>query len=547
MPESFDYIVVGAGSAGCVVAARLSEDPKVSVLLLEAGPHDRTPAVRVPAAFFKLHGTARRWEYATEPIAGANGRVMSIPQGRTLGGGSSVNGMMYVRGQGQDFEDWRAAGCTGWGFDEVLPFFRKSENNQRLAGPYHGTEGPMHVGDPAGAHPLAYAFIRAAMEVGDYAGRPIRHNGDFNGEVQEGVGLYQTTIGGGERSSSASAFLAPAAGRPNLTVRTDAHVHRVLIDDAMDGDLAPKRASGVAYSLSESGPEICVAARREVVVSTGAIATPKLLMLSGIGPGEHLHAHGVPVQVDLPAVGGNYHDHLLISAMGRLREPISLFGHDRGLHAVRHLLQWALLRTGVLSTNVLEAGGFFDLDGDGRPEVQMHLVPRLPYAPGQPGGEHGLTVSAYALACKSRGDIRLRDKQPRSSALLRTGYLDHPDDVRLLGSGLRLARRILRSPSLARLLSTEIGATAQLDESDDAAMENLVRQEARTVYHPAGTCRMGGDAQSVVDPQLRVRGVSGLRVADASVMPTIVRGNTNATAVMVGERAAHFMQTDSGN
>lgn len=500
--------------------------------------------MRVPAAFFRLHSTVRRWEYATEPAPGANGRTMSIPQGHTLGGGSSVNGMMYVRGQREDFDAWRAAGCTGWGFDEVLPFFRKSENNQRLAGPYHGTEGPMHVGDPAGAHPLAYAFTRAAMEVGDYAGRPIRYNGDFNGEVQEGVGLYQTTIRDGERSSTASAFLLPAKRRPNLTVRTDAHVHRVLIEDAVNDNRAAKRAVGVAYSLTEHGPETSVTARREVVVSANAIATPKVLMLSGIGPGPHLHSHAVTVHVDLPAVGANYHDHLLISAMGRLREPISLFGHDRGLRAVRHLLQWALLRTGVLSTNVLEAGGFFDLDGDGRPEVQMHLVPRLPYAPGQPGGEHGLTVSAYALACKSRGDIRLRDNRPRSSAVLRTGYLDHPDDVRLLGSGLRLARRILRSPSLARLLSAEIGATAQPDDSDEAALEQLVRQEARTVYHPAGTCRMGGDALSVVDARLRVRGVMGLRVANASVMPTIVRGNTNATAIMVGERAADFIHGD---
>lgn len=544
MNETFDYIVVGGGSAGCVLAARLTEQPGIKVLLLEAGPHERTLAVRVPAAFFRLHGTNRRWEYEAEPAAGANNRKMVVPQGRTLGGGSSVNGMMYIRGQREDFDDWRAAGCTGWGYEDVLPYFVKSECNQRLAGRYHGSDGPMQVGDPAGAHPLAYAFIRAAMEVGVYAGRQIRYNGDFNGETQEGVGLYQTTIGRGERSSTASAFLRDALGRPNLVVRTGAHVHRIELADVRDGRAA-KRAVGVVYSIGDStaGPERRADARHEVVVSAGAIATPKILMLSGIGPAAHLQSIGVAVQVDRAGVGSNYQDHLLISAMGRLRDPISLFGHDRGLRALRHIVQWAALRTGVLSTNVLEAGGFFDLDGDGRPEVQMHLVPRLPYAPGQPGGEHGITVSSYALSCKSRGEVRLRDANPGSKPVLRTNYLAHPDDVRLCGAGLGLARRVLRAPSLARLLSGEIGAAANLDESDEAAIERVVRQEARTVYHPAGTCRMGNDADAVVDTELRLRGVAGLRVADGSVMPTIVRGNTNATAIMIGERAADFIRS----
>jgi choline dehydrogenase len=550
MNEAFDYIVVGGGSAGCVVASRLSQRPEVRVLLLEAGPHDKTLWVRVPAAFFKLHGTARRWEYETEAAPSAAGRSMSIPQGRTLGGGSSVNGMMYVRGQRADYDGWAAAGCAGWSYEEVLPYFRKSEGNQRLAGHYHGTEGPLKVGDPAGVHPLAWAFTRAAMEIGEYAGRPIRYNPDFNGETQEGVGLYQTTIGHGERSSTAAAFLYEARRRPNLVVRTGAHVHRVILSD--DGAAAggPKRASGVAYSLGDRtpGPEIVAEARCEVVVCAGAIASPKILLLSGIGPGEHLHERGVAVQVDRPAVGANFHDHMLISVAARLREPISLYGHDKGWRAFRHALQWAALRTGVLSTNVLEAGGFFDIDGDGRPEVQMHLVPRLPYAPGQPSGEHGLTASSYALACKSRGDVRLRNRDPRASAILRTGYLDHPDDIRLLESGFLLARRVLRSPSMARLLTgEEIGATAGVREEDAAALETLMREQARTVYHPAGTCRMGSDAEAVVDTRLRVRGVRDLRVADASVMPTITRGNTNAPAIMIGERAAAFLDEDRGH
>jgi len=548
MNETYDYIIVGGGSAGCVLAARLTEHPHTKVLLLEAGPDDRTLAVRIPAAFFRLHGTRRRWEYEAEPAAAANGRKMVIPQGRTLGGGSSVNGMMYIRGQREDFDAWNAAGCSGWSYEEVLPYFLKSERNQRLSGRYHGTSGPMRVGDPAGAHRLAYAFIQAALEVDSHAGRRIRYNGDFNGDTQEGVGLYQTTIGDGERSSTARAFLRDAMGRPNLVVRTGAHVHRVLVEDTPVNDRAPKRAVGVAYSTGDRtpDPERLAMACREVVLSAGAIATPKILMLSGIGPGPRLHALGLPVHVDLPGVGANYHDHLLVSVMGRLRDPISLFQHDRGWKAVRHVAQWALLRTGVLSTNVLEAGGFFDLDGDGRPEIQMHLVPRLPYAPGQPGDEHGLTLSAYGLACKSRGEVRLRSTDPRAGAILRTGYLEHPDDVPLLASGLRLARRIMRAPSLSGLVTGEIGATAHLDESDDGALEQIVRQEARTVYHPAGTCKMGSGPDSVVDPRLRVRGIAGLRVADASVMPTITRGNTNAPTIMIGERAADFMVRDTG-
>ena len=531
--ETFDYIVVGGGSAGCVIAARLTEDRDVRVLLLEAGPTDKVPAVQIPAGFAKLHGTKRFWEYETEPEPHANNRRVPVPQGRTLGGGSSVNGLIYIRGQREDYDGWRDAGCEGWGFDDVLPWFRRSEGNQRLSGRLHNTTGPLGVCDNTFVHPLSYAYVQAAMELGDYAGRPISYNDDFNGARQEGVGLYQTTKRDGYRHSTARAFLREAEQRSNLVVRTNAFVERLLFDG--------RRATGVGYRIGK-GAVVSASARREVVISAGAIATPKILQLSGIGPGALLQSLGIPVVADLPGVGANYQDHLLFLVMARLKEPLSLLGHDRGLKAARHLLQWFMFKTGVLSSNVLEAGGFFDLDGDGRPEVQMHLVPRLPFAPGQPKGEHGITVSSYALALKSRGEIRLRDNNPDTPALFRANYLSHADDVRTLMQAVKLARSIIAAPSLGRLVDGEIGPSSGVKSDDDTALEALVRNGARTVYHPAGTCRMGSDRDAVVDTRLKVHGIDGLRVADASIMPVITRGNTNAPSIMIGERAAAFMR-----
>ena len=523
--KTYDYIVVGAGSAGCVVAARLVEAGR-SVLLVEAGPKDDSPLVRMPGATFRLIGSGRTWLYETEPQKSANGRKMVVPQGRTLGGGSSVNGMVYIRGNAADYDGWRDAGCPGWGWADVLPVFRRSERNARLGGPLHGTDGPLPVCDATYRHPLSRAFIQAGQEIG------LPRNDDFNGPSQEGVGYYQTTILRGRRASTPAAYLARVKGNPKLDILTDCLVTRVVVENGQAVGIGFRRNDG-----SEAGARV----RDEVILSAGTLATPKLLMLSGIGPAAHLAETGIDVVRDLPGVGGNFHDHLGVSAYGRTRRPISLLGQDRGLRAARHGLQWLLFRSGVLASNVIESGGFADTDGDGRVDVQFHVVPTLTgdidRAPPQ---GHGLSINTCVLRPKSRGTVRLRSADPAAPIRFDGGFLDDPADVETLKRGVALARRILRAPALQRVIESEILPSAA-DEIDDAALEAHVRAIAKTVYHPVGTCRMGGDAGAVVDPLLRVRTLDRLRVADASIMPAITSGNTNAPAIMIGERCADFV------
>ncbi len=524
--QSFDYVVAGAGSAGCVLAHRLVRAGH-SVLLLEAGPKDDSLFIHMPAGFVRVIGTDRTWPYQTEAQAHAAGRTLHIPQGRTLGGGSSVNAMVYIRGAREDYEGWAAAGCSGWGWDDVLPFFKRAESNQRLSEPWHGTDGPLRVSD-GHRHPLCQAFVKAAQEVG------LPYNHDFNGERQDGIGFYQTTTFDGERGSTATTYLAEVRSDPRLTVVTGAHVLRVLTRDG--------QACGVEYRVGSAGA-ISAEARHEVILSAGALATPKILMLSGIGPAAALQAHGITPLHDLPGVGQNYHDHLEVAVYGRTREPISLAGSDRGLTAIRHGLQWMALRSGLLTSNVVECGGFVDTSGCGRPDLQFHVLPVLVGdVDREPLPGHGISINPCYLRPRSRGHVSLRSADPMAPIVFDGGYLREQADVDTLVRGLKLARRILRAPSMRKLVSEEL-APQREEVADDALLEDWVRRRAKTVYHPVGTCRMGaaGDAQAVVDPQLRVRGVGRLRVCDASVMPAIVSGNTNAPVIMIAERCAEFI------
>ncbi len=524
--EIFDYIVVGGGSAGCAMTYRLVKAGH-SVLLLEAGPEDDSPYIKIPGAFIKVIGTERTWLYATTPQAAAGGRVMVVPQGRTLGGGSSVNGMIYMRGTPADYDGWRDQGCPGWGWEDVLPVFRRCEANQRFSAPLHGTDGPLPVSDLGFRHPLSLAFLQAAQELG------YPYNDDFNGATQAGVGFFQTTILDGQRQSTAATYLRGVLGDRRLKVVTGAHVGRVIT--------AGRAAVGVAFDDGSGGPPIEAGASREVILAAGALASPKILQLSGIGPADHLAEHGISVVCDLPGVGSNYHDHLDVPVYGQLRQPISLLGHDKGLRAMRHGLQYLLFRSGLLTSNVVECGAFIDTSGDGRPDIQFHIIPALVGDAGcDPLPGHGLCVNPAILRPQSRGTVRLRSRRPQDPILFDPRALSVQADVDTLVRGVKVARATLRQPSLAKLLDKEL-LPGEAAEIPDEVIESHVRRTAKTIYHPVGTCRMGTGTGSVVGPTLQVHGVDRLRVCDASVMPSIVSGNTNAPTIMIAERCADFI------
>ncbi len=526
----YDYIIVGAGSAGCVLASRLSENPDARVLLLEAGPPDAADEIHIPAAVNLLFKTAYDWDYQTTPQDRLGSRSIYWPRGRVLGGSSSINAMIYIRGSRYDYDTWRDDyGCEGWGYTDLLPYFLRAECNSRGASAYHGGSGPLSVQDLRYKSDLTGAFISAARACGQSA------NDDFNGPAQDGVGYYQVTQRGGRRWSAADAYLHPAMARPNLTVQTDALVTGVVIDAG--------RAVGVRYL--RRGVEETARAEAEVIVSSGAIGSPQLLMLSGIGPAAHLREHGIPVLADSAGVGGNLSDHPVVAAMWSAPKSRSLWE----MAGPRNLARWQMTHTGPMTTNIAEAGGFVRTDPAlPAPDIQWHVLP-VPFVNSglADPASRALSVLVTLVSVRSRGRIRLRSADPRHKPAIDPSYLSDTSDIDPLVSGIALAREFAAARPLAKVARSELAPGPA--RRTDPELREWIRGDLGTLYHPVGTCAMGGDGRvaaskltSVVDTELRVRGVEGLRVVDASVMPTVPRGNTNAPTIAIAERAADLIQ-----
>jgi choline dehydrogenase-like flavoprotein len=527
----FDYIVVGGGSAGCVLAARLSENPDTSVALIEAGPPDTNVLVHCPAGIAVLAQTGwLNWFFETVPQSGLGGRRGYQPRGKVLGGSSSINAMIYVRGQAQDYDHWAALGNPGWSYDEVLPYFKKAEHNERGGNEWHGTGGPLNVKDLGEPHRISRDFVQAAMQAGH------QHNPDFNASQQEGVGLYQVTHLGGERYSAAKAYLAPAHHRPNLHIVTNATATKVL----MQG----RRAVGLAYL--QGGEERTLLAKREVLLSAGALQSPQLLMLSGIGPGPVLQQLGINVAHHLPGVGQHLHDHLDVVQVVHAPALTDLFGiSTRGAwHVLRGMWNWRKHRQGVLTTNFAEAGGFIKSDpAREMPDLQLHFVIGKLVDHGRKTVlGHGYSCHVCLLQPHSRGSVSLASTDPHQAPMIDPNFLGDARDLVTLVRGFQQMRHILAQPALARHGGRELPASSAAQTKEEIAQ--FIRERADTIYHPVGSCRMGPGALDVVDARLRVHGVQGLRVVDASVMPRIVSGNTNAPTIMLAEKAADMIKMD---
>ncbi|MFZ6049580.1 GMC family oxidoreductase [Pseudomonas sp. CR3202] len=530
-PQRFDYIIVGAGSAGCVLANRLSADPDISVCLIEAGPNDRNlfpgSYIRTPAGIIRLIANPKwNWMHRFSRAPGSGEPDIPCPRGRVWGGSSAINGMIYIRGSHHDYDHWAALGNRGWSYEDVLPYFRRSEHFEPGESPWHGRGGELNVAELRSPSPVNSVFYQAADELG------WRYNEDFNGTEQEGIGPFHVTQINGERCSAARAFLHPILDRPNLCILSSTLTYRVLLEG--------KRAVGV--EVSQDGEVLRLQAEREVILSAGSINSPQLLMLSGIGPADELARHGIAPQHDLPGVGQNLQDHQDVVLMYRSEASLGYGLSPKGLWPLaRSPWQYLFGRRGPLTSNTVEAGGFLRLEQDApAPELGLIIAPALKNQPQRliPFG-HGVSLHVAVMHPQSRGEIRLNSPDPRDKPQLHPNFLSHPEDLRKLVEGVRLIRRLASTAAFRRHLRGELIPGAQVN--NQTQIEQWIRHNLGTVYHPVGTCRMGHDPLAVVDDQLRVHGIDGLRVADASIMPTLITGNTNAPAMMIGEKASDMI------
>lgn len=528
----YDYIIIGAGSAGCVLANRLTADPKNKVLILEAGGKDTNLWIHVPLGFAKtLIDPKVNWMFPTEPDPGSNDRVHIWPRGKVLGGSSSINGLLYIRGQASDYDGWRQMGNEGWSWDECLPYFIRSEGNQEHTGKLHGTNGPLTVSDPTEPNPVSTAMIEAGAEAG------IPHKRDVNEGEQEGISYYQNTIKNGIRVSAAKSYLNPAMDRPNLHVETEALVHNIIFDG--------KRAVGVAYE--RDGEVLEARAGKEVLLCGGAVNSPQILELSGIGEAGFLTGNGIEVVSDLPGVGENLQDHYMVSVQHRITQPVTVNDQAQGLSFIKEIMKFVFTRKGLLTLGAAQVQAFIKTRPElASPDVQFHILPATMNAEKYKSEqimelekESGLTTAPCQLRPESRGSIHIKSSDPTEYPAIKPNYLSDPLDQETIVAGLKWARKIVEQPAMAQYVGEELlpGKDVQSDED----LLEYARETGSTLYHPVGTCKMGNDPMAVVDAQCRVIGVEGLRVIDASVMPKLISGNTNAPTIMIAEKMSDMI------